>query len=409
MSLYSLVDLSGKNNKFKILLCILIFSILAYFTWHRAIGSSRMKTNIITYRLAAKRVLTGTNIYSYKEGDPEMGMYSMYVYPPLFAILFVPFALMPFVVSVFSWFFLNFCFFFLSLYLVLKKLKLLDHTLPSFFILAFLSNVGAYSSSLSNAQVNVVILFCLSLVYYFYLDNKKFLSGLLLALGVAIKLTPLLFVVYFLIKREFKILIYFSIGIFLFFFAIPSAVFGWENNTNLLSQWFHGVPLTMGLTAFHEIHSSDQSLYVYLRRLARVFPALPVNIAWQVISSLVLAIISFFVFKSSKNNSPLVILKHFSLFACLMLFISKASNHGHFCVWLFPQLFLLILLFSRYYNKKLLVFYASHIILALMYYTIHSWRIYGFLFMANVVLIIGLLLTPTSFEMKKIENNSRAF
>ena len=116
------------------------------------------------------------------------------------------------------------------------------------------------------------------------------------------------------------------------------------------------------------------------------------------ISLSILAFTSFFILRSPKDNSLLSILRRFAIFFCLMLLLSKASNHGHFCIWLFPQLFLISLLSSVYYSKKLLVFYISHIILALMYYLIHPWRNYGFLFMANIVLLLGLFLTTPTFE-----------
>ena len=394
---------TGMSNKLKILLCILIFFGLAYFTWYRAFGSTRIKTNIITYRLAAKRILTGINLYAYRAGEPEMGMYSMYVYPPLCAILFLPFALMPYAVSVYGWFVLNFLFLFMSLYLILKSLKLLDQSFISFFILIFISNIGAYSSTLTGGQINILILFLLSSVFYFYTQGQKFLPGIILALAVAIKVTPLLFVGYLLIKREFKILVYFTLGFLLFFFLIPSAVLGWERNLDFLSQWFHGMVLTMDLTAFHEIRSSDQSLHVYLRRLGNVFPGFPVKIVWYSMSLSILAFTSLFILRSSRENSLLLTLKHFALFSCLILLLSKASNHGHFCIWLFPQLFLLILLLSGYYSKKLLIFYLGHIILALIYYSIHPWRSYGFLCAANLVLLVTLFLTPSVFETKKLK------
>ena len=388
------------SNKLKILVCVLIFFGLTYATWKRALGSTRIKTNIITYRLAAKRILTGVNLYTYRAGEPEMGMYSMYTYPPLFAILFLPLSLMPYAVSVFTWFIMNFLFLFMSLYLVLKSLKLLDQRFTSFFILIFISNAGAYASTLTGGQINILILFLLSLVFYLYIQEKKILTGMILALAVTIKVTPILFIGYFLIKQEFKILFYFTLGFILFFFLIPSAVLGWDKNLDLLSQWFQGMVLTMNLTAFYEIRSSDQSLYVYLRRLGRVFTWFPIKIVWWRISLAILALTSFFVLKSSKDKSLLLILKHFALFSCLLLLLSKASNHGHFCIWLFPQLFLLILLFSTYYSRKLLVFYILHIVLALIYYSISQWRDYGFLFAANIVLLLTLFLTPETFEIK---------
>ena len=60
----------------------------------------------------------------------------------------------------------------------------------------------------------------------------------MIALAIACKITPALFIPYFVWKRSWLALAGVAVGLGLFFFVIPGAVLGWSDNWELLQSWF---------------------------------------------------------------------------------------------------------------------------------------------------------------------------
>src|SRR5262249_25019313 len=90
---------------------------------------------------------------------------------------------------------------------------------------------------LSHGNINIFILFLVIGCLYAWHKRLDFSAGLLLALAVCCKVTPLLLVPYFLWKWQWKVLAGWALGMGLFLFALPAAVLGWQENTKLLRSW----------------------------------------------------------------------------------------------------------------------------------------------------------------------------
>jgi len=99
------------------------------------------------------------------------------------------------------------------------------------------------------------------------------LAGVVMALAIACKVTPALFVVYFLWKRAWRVLAGVGAGLGLFFFLIPAAALGWEKNAELLSSWVNQMitPFLVGgiVTPEH----SNQSLPGLIHRMLTTSPS----------------------------------------------------------------------------------------------------------------------------------------
>jgi hypothetical protein len=63
-------------------------------------------------------------------------------------------------------------------------------------------------------------------------------AGLVLALAVACKVTPALFIPYLVWKRAWRCLAGVAVGLGLWLGAVPGAVLGWDQNVTLLESWF---------------------------------------------------------------------------------------------------------------------------------------------------------------------------
>jgi hypothetical protein len=112
-------------------------------------------------------------------------------------------------------------------------------------------------------QYYVLLLLVLTLACYCYARQKRFLSGLLIGLGFGLKLFPILYLGYFLRKRDFKA---FTGGIVGGAGAVIASIasFGWQANRVLVSQV---LPWTLRGEGMDPYNLSSASIATVLHRL----------------------------------------------------------------------------------------------------------------------------------------------
>jgi hypothetical protein len=122
-------------------------------------------------------------------------------------------------------------------------------------------------------QYYVLLLFILTLACWCYVNHKRFASGMLIGLGFGVKLFPLLYLVYFLRKRDIRALaggIVGGVGA-----AIVSIlVFGWQANRVLVEQV---LPWTLRGEGMDPYNLSSGSIATLLHRLFIYEPQLNPN------------------------------------------------------------------------------------------------------------------------------------
>ncbi len=96
----------------------------------------------------------------------------------------------------------------------------------------------ALLGDLSHNNVNIFILFLIAGCLEAFRRRLDGLAGLTLALAVACKVTPLLFVAYFGWKRCWRVLEGTAVGLVLWLVLVPVAAFGWERTGELMSGWY---------------------------------------------------------------------------------------------------------------------------------------------------------------------------
>jgi hypothetical protein len=117
-----------------------------------------------------------------------------------------------------------------------------------------------------HGNVNLLILFLIVVSLLAFCRRRDGLAGVLLGLSMACKLTPALFLVYFLYKRAWKTLLGAAGGLVVFVLVIPAAVYGWSNNLDYLRSWHNQMvaPFAAGVvTSEHK----NQSLPGLLHRM----------------------------------------------------------------------------------------------------------------------------------------------
>ena len=97
-------------------------------------------------------------------------------------------------------------------------------------------------------------------------------AGLLVAMAICIKVTPLAFVAFFVYRRRWRITAWLLAGIGWWLFAVPAVVFSWRQNIAWLGQWSHMMLkpyLVHGAVKF----SNGESIPEFVKRLLSHSPA----------------------------------------------------------------------------------------------------------------------------------------
>jgi len=116
--------------------------------------------------------------------------------------------------------------------------------------------------NVNRAQVNIVVLLLMLFFSYYLIRKKDIMAGLYLGVATVIKLVPVIFIIYLVIKKRFKALLSFAVTFFIFLF-IPSFKWGITGNTALLHDW-KGV---LGMTLPSEyLQHKNQSMMAMISR-----------------------------------------------------------------------------------------------------------------------------------------------
>lgn len=187
---------------------------------------------------AAKRILLEDNLYfndkqHYKFPDELPGRY---VYPPLLAYFFIPFSILPYNLAFFIYTLLIVVLFLFSIYILSFYAK---SGRKYFFVI---SSLFLFSPilwlHLERGQTDVIILFLIALGFYLYNIEKYHLTGFVIGLAVLLKLTPIIFLIYFAIKSKKS---FFSSIITITFFLIMTGSDKLFDFYRSLSDFAHGV------------------------------------------------------------------------------------------------------------------------------------------------------------------------
>lgn len=268
------------------------------------------------YYFGTKAFLSGINPYLV---TPDS--FSNYVYPPFVLLLFTPFLLFPLSLSSTIFLVISFASLFLGIYFCLKTLK--KFTWTAYFLVLSLS-LFAFPTKFTfgMGQVNLIILFLLSVSLYMLQQNKQTKAGYLIGLSFAVKLFPLLLLVYFLLKKQFKVIIAALVTITILY--LPTLlIIGMPDHIIFFRSVLPG------------IGNSYQAEY-YNQALSGFFARLPLDpeagIFVKNIISFLFVFISFLIIYKTKTRKSTNNLS-FSLVVTLSLIVNPFSWQHHF-VWL---------------------------------------------------------------------------
>jgi hypothetical protein len=226
-----------------LLTLMLVFVSFQYLSKVAKPGDSGQQTRsaFLRWRAMIREVFEGTNVYTGLNEYPN---------PPIMAIILRPFAELPPVLGAMAWFYTKVGLAIMAALWIFRLVQpartvnegedQVERAYRSDLAkaLAILFALPALLGDLSHNNVNIFILFLLAACWELYRRRRDTASGLLLALAIACKVTPLLFLAYFGWKRAWRLVAASLVGLVLWLAIVPGLTFGWGQNTQLLTDWY---------------------------------------------------------------------------------------------------------------------------------------------------------------------------
>ena len=219
-------------------------SLIVFWAARKQITSSPSKGDIDTYLHASRLLLKGENIY----GTPNRGGPDYYVYPPLLATLLIPLTVLPLEFVIYLW-----CA--LKILLIVWMVRALEKALTGIpfselsrkekYIFGFfpiLMTARFILHDLSYGQAHIFMLGLMVLGLTLALKGGLVRGGICTGISIALKVVSLPFVIWFLIRKEFRALFGILVGVSAALFA-PSLIVGVQKNLSYLSFWLNNIIL----------------------------------------------------------------------------------------------------------------------------------------------------------------------
>lgn len=211
----------------KVALGLVLFALLF-------LGVKHMQSHFIdypVYSLAAERVLHGHETALYDRGRTTPGGF---YYSYFFALAFTPLAFYPPLGKLL-----------LLILLFVSFLKALRFSVPRharspYGIALALCGLSLYALNDAFMNANIgILLMAMCLVAYEQAETRPWLAGLSLGAAITFKLYPLLVLCYFVWAKQFKVVAWTALTVFLTLIGAPFFVYGFARGNALLADQFY--------------------------------------------------------------------------------------------------------------------------------------------------------------------------
>ncbi|WP_306359745.1 glycosyltransferase 87 family protein [Nocardia sp. CC227C] len=306
------------------------------------------------YRLGVDTLRHGGDLYG-QLPQTTIGIGLPFIYPPFAALVLMPFALVPWPVAAVAFFVTSVAALAVTLYVVARRIwpearrrRLAVFVTACATPLALLLEPAR--STLDFGQVNLLLM---ALVAADCLVEKpRWRRGVLIGIAAAVKLTPAAFVLYFLIRRDYRAAATAAVT-----GAAATAVTFLVLPRSSIDYWFGGLGNASGLSgsAFH----TNQSIQAVLTRLSVHKPLS--TILWLAIAAALLALVVA-AMRRAVDHPPLVL----AVNAVFTLLVSPISWSHHW-IWIAPALLAMIGYATRLPWRRGIGWYAAIAVTAAIY------------------------------------------
>jgi alpha-1,2-mannosyltransferase len=299
------------------------------------------------YRIGARVWLHGGNLYG-RLPATEAGVRLPFTYPPFAAIVLAPLALVPFPVAATAVTLATIALLAVVLRVFLRRLA--GPAAGSPWALAWLLPPALFlepvRDTLAFGQVNVVLMALVALDCL--AETPRWPRGALTGLAAAVKLTPAAFVLFFLLRRDYRAAAW--AGLSFAAATAASAAAAWPDS---VSYWTRVLP--QGGHAGNPAYASNQCIVAVLAR-AGLDPRSPAGVAaWLALAAAVVIVAARGMRRALAASQDCLAL---SLNAFAALLISPISWSHHW-VWCAPALLTIATLGRRHRSRLALVAAAA--------------------------------------------------
>lgn len=339
---------------YKILVGLILGSLtLGLFIQYQTRAPQRNFSDYRVYHNAGKNILLGKNIYV-----REAQEITPFKYSPVFAVFMAPFAVFDKRVSASLFFLLNLvCLFFifrLSRKLIFFQEVGFKKEYMIFFIV-FVLSFRAILNCLQSGQVGLLILFLILSGLFFISRGHDTSGSFLIGFAVMIKYMPFLLVLYFFLKKKYRIVFLIMLSL-LIYCLLPAIFVGINTNFNYLKEWFPYITST-SLDPGSFMDLKNHSLWAFSRKFFSFTNNSLASLA--AISAFFIAVLLFSFGKKKKYldcklNIFYDCIDYGVIFLCMALFNPNAWLHN-FTIIIFPYMVAVYYLFIHNFKDKVVL------------------------------------------------------
>lgn len=304
---------------------MVILSMTLMVLLRRAGVDTRAGIDYQVYRWAVQTWLSGGDIMN-TAPTTSIGRVLPWVYPPFALLPLLPFALLPFVVGLFLLYGVNLLVLGVVMYLVVR------HMWPAvgergaravaFALLPWTLFLEPVYATFGLGQINILLMGLVAVDCL--VRTPRWPRGALVGIAAAIKLAPAIFLLFFLVRRDFRAAATAALAA-----AVGTALGFLMNPVASLDYWFHTGPAGgVSGSSFH----TNQSIEGALARME--LPPLVESLLWLALSAALLWLV---VDLLRRLDAPLAM----AVTGLLGLLLSPTSWSNHW-VWVVPGLLILL-------------------------------------------------------------------
>jgi len=285
---------------YRILAAITVITVIV-LTSAKLINHPLARPDIEVYLHAANVILGGNNPYL---TGMRTGVF-YYLYPPLFALLFIPFTLLPINVTVVVWCVLNVLLLGWAMKVFYESLagepffEIPIRTRWTISFFALLPTFRFIYSHLAFGQSDIVVLALVVLGLVWLQKDRRLAAGAAIGISIAIKLISLPFAIWFAARRNLRVTLGIACGL-LAGLLLPALLVGFGKNSQFLNYWFRNVLLYSDLRntywPFHDNFSLHAQLYRFFSNsVAFIYNGQPYHLTLFVLPLATLRILEYLV------------------------------------------------------------------------------------------------------------------
>lgn len=255
-----------KLVKFYRVLAAIAVLVVIYLASAKLIRNPVAKPDLETYLHAASLILGGNNPYL----TPIPAGAFFYVYPPLFAVLFIPFTFIPINIDVVLWCVLNVLLIGWSMktfYELINGTSFFEIPAQTRWAVCFFALLPTFKfifNHLSFGQSDIVILALAVLGLAYWARNRQVTGGVAIGFSIVTKVIPLPLAIWFAAKGNVRITMGIALGL-LAGLLLPALLLGFGKNLEFLDYWVRHIVLYSDLrhikTPMHVNFSLQAQLY----------------------------------------------------------------------------------------------------------------------------------------------------